>query len=165
MNEPNVKLFYSYSHKDEALRDALETHLTILKRQDLLSDWHDRKIIPGRDWEREIDAHMAEADIILLLVSPDMIASDYCYGKELSRALERHDSGHSMVVPVIVRPVDWTGMPFAKIQALPRDGKPVTSWGNIDEAWLDVEMGIRRTIEKITTEKASNTNAVNIVTL
>ncbi len=158
MNEPKVNLFYSYSHKDESLRDALETHLSILKRQGLLSDWHDRKIIAGKDWEREIDAYMTAADIILLLVSPDMIASDYCYGKELSKALERHESGHTMVVPVIARPVDWASMPFAKFQALPRDGKPVTSWGNIDEAWLDVEMGLRRTIEKITTEKASSSS-------
>lgn len=150
-----VKLFYSYSHKDETLRDALETHLAILKRQELLEDWHDRKILPGRDWESEIDAHIDEADVILLLVSPDFIASDYCYGKELSRALKRHESGQAEVVPVILRPVDWTGAPFSKLQALPRDGKPVTTWANADEAWLDTENGIRKTIEGISTKRTA----------
>jgi replicative DNA helicase len=155
MSIHKANIFYSYSHKDEHLRESLETHLAILKRQGLIEDWNDRKILPGFEWEQIIDSKLEEADIILLLVSPDFIASDYCYGKELSRALDKHEQMQAIVVPVIIRPVDWQAAPFAKFQALPKDGKPVTSWSNNDEAWLSVTKGLRKIIEEIPIEKSS----------
>ncbi|HEY3275948.1 MAG TPA: DnaB-like helicase C-terminal domain-containing protein [Syntrophorhabdaceae bacterium] len=155
MAENKVKIFYSYSHKDEVLRDELETSLAILKRQGLIETWHDRKIIPGKKWDREIDSNIHKADVILLMVSPDFIASDYCYGKELNSALQRHDVGRSRVIPLIIRPADWHEAPFAGLQALPRDGVPVTTWENRDLAWLDVVKGIRRAIEEILADRES----------
>jgi hypothetical protein len=128
METNTISVFYSYSHKDESLRDSLETHLSILSRKGIISSWHDRRILAGREWEREIDENIRTADLILLLVSPDFIASDYCFGKELSIAIENHESNKSMVIPVIIRPVDWEDAPFAKLQALPTDVLPVTSW-------------------------------------
>ena len=87
----------------------------------------------------------------MLISSPPI----YCYGKEVQRALERHESDKTIVVPLIVRPVDWQSAPFAKFQALPRDAVPVTSWQNTDEAWLDITRGLRRTIDELRTRKSS----------
>jgi TIR domain len=142
-----AKVFYSYAHVDENLRNRLETHLAILRRNGLISEWHDRRIIPGAKWDQVIDEHVNAADVILLLISPDFLASDYCHEIEMKRALERHASGDASVIPVILRSVDWKGAPFQHLQVLPTDGKPVTSWHNLDEAFTDVACGIRRTIE------------------
>jgi DNA-binding NarL/FixJ family response regulator len=146
---PSLEVFFSYAHKDEALRDKLVTHLSTLKRQGAITDWHDRLISPGAEWVGQIDNHLNAAGIILLLISPDFIASDYCYGVELVRAMERHQAGQARVIPIILRPVDWTGTPFSKLQALPKDGKPITIWANEDEAFLDVAKGLRRITEQV----------------
>lgn len=144
-----VHLFYSYSHKDEELRDELETHLAILRRQGFIHGWHDRQISAGREWAGEIDRNLDTAHIILLLVSASFIASDYCYDKEMKRALQRHEAGEARVIPVIIRSVDWRGAPFGKLKVLPRDGKPVTSWPNRDEAWTYVTRRIREAVEEL----------------
>jgi hypothetical protein len=86
---------------------------------------------------------------VLLLVSADFVASDYCYDIETKRALERLARGEIMVIPIILRPTDWAGAPFARLQALPRDAKPVTKWENRDDAWLDVVHGLRAAVTKL----------------
>jgi TIR domain len=143
-----IEVFCSYSHKDEELRDDLDKHLAILKRQGVISGWHDRKITAGSEWAGEIDEHLYSAQIILLLISADFLASDYCYDLEMKRAMERHRAGEARVIPVILRPVDWSGTPFGKLQALPKDGRPITSWSNRDEALKDVAVGVRKTLER-----------------
>jgi hypothetical protein len=148
-----LRLFYSYSHKDEALRDELETHLAILKRQGLIAPWHDRRIEPGTDWAGAIDSNLEEADILLLLVSADFIASPYCYEKEMQRALARHHASQARVIPIILRETDFEGAPFEELQALPRDAKPVTEWENRDKAWTDVVRGIRLVIKSLRASK------------
>ena len=149
-NRP-LRLFYSYSHRDEHFCKQLDTHLKILERQQLIRPWHDRQIVAGEEWEKEIDKNLEQADIILLLISADFIASDYCYDKELAWAMQRHSSTEDMaqVIPIILRPVDWSGTPFSKLQVLPRDAMAVTEWRNPDAAWLNVESGIKETIELI----------------
>jgi hypothetical protein len=144
-----VELFYSYSHRDGELRDKLGVALSSLRRQGDISEWHDRRITGGTEWDGEIDSHLESAGIILLLVSPDFIASDYCYDIEVKRAMERHAAGEARVVPVILRPTDWEGVPFRRLQALPKDAKPITSWPNIDQAVLDVAQGIRKVIQEL----------------
>ncbi|HEY0173241.1 MAG TPA: tetratricopeptide repeat protein [Pyrinomonadaceae bacterium] len=139
-----LELFYSYSHEDEDLRDGLQTHLSTLKRQNVINGWHDRRVVAGEEWGGEIDEHLKTADIILLLVSSDFLASDYCYATELTLAMRRHDDGEACVVPVILRPCDWKGVPFGKLQALPKNARPVTTWPNRDEAFTDVAIGIRK---------------------
>ena len=141
---PGIELVYSYSHKDQSLRDELAAHLSPLEREGLISSWYDRCIVPGKELDREIDARLDRAQIILLLVSADFIASDYCYGREMKRAMERHEAGDARVIPVIVRPVDWSGTPFRKLLGLPDDGRAVTSWSNRDEAYLNIVRGVRR---------------------
>jgi internalin A len=144
-----VRVAFSYSHKDEELRDQLETHLKLLQRQGVISTWHDRKILGGEDWSGVIDDNFKRADLILLLVSADFLASDYCYQTEMGMALEREAKGEARVVPVILRACDWKGAPFGKLQGFPKDMKPVTSWPNRDEAWTDVAAGIRKVAEQL----------------
>src|SRR5689334_18549291 len=108
-----IEVFFSYAHEDEEHATKLRNHLSILRRLGVISDWHDRQIIAGKEWESEIDQHLDSADIILLLVSADFLASDYCWGREMKRALERHDRGEARVIPVAIRFVSWQGAPFA----------------------------------------------------
>jgi len=139
-------IFFSYSHRDEALRDQLEVHLSLLKRQGHIETWHDRRIAPGTAIDPAIDAQLKTADVVLLLVSPDFLASDYCYDVEMTTALQRHQSNEAVVIPVILRPCDWRDAPFGRLKALPRDGKPVNKWPDIDEAFLDITNGIKEVL-------------------
>jgi hypothetical protein len=138
-----ASLFFSYSHADEGLRDQLEKHLSALKNQGVIEAWHDRRIPAGEALSKEIDAHLESADIVLLLVSSDFLASEYCYDREMKRAMERHESGSAVVIPVILRPCDWHDAAFGKLLAVPKDGRPITQWPNPDEAFLDVVTGIK----------------------
>ncbi len=142
-----LKLFYSYSHKDEALRERLEVQLALLRRYGFIQDWHDRQITPSTDWKKELDRNLEQADIVLLLVSPDFIASDYCYEIEMKRALARHKAKEAILIPILLRRVNWDLVHFNNIQALPRDLKPVANWSNKDEAWFNIEQGIIEAIQ------------------
>jgi hypothetical protein len=138
-----LSLFISYSHKDESLRQALGDHLATLQREGVISVWHDRKITAGEEWAGAIDTNLERADIVLCLVSAGFLASPYCSDIELKRALERHAAGEACVIPVILKPADWTGSPLGTLQALPANAKPVTNWSNRDEAFLSIARGIR----------------------
>jgi len=144
-----IEVFFSYAHKDEHLRDQLANHLSILKWQHIITEWYDREISAGTEWAGKIDAHLNTARIILLLISSDFLASDYCYSIEVTRAMERHAAGEACVIPVILRPVVWQGAPFEKLQALPKNAIPVISWSDIDEAFTNVAEGIRKVVEEI----------------
>ncbi|MDH5824942.1 DnaB-like helicase C-terminal domain-containing protein [Luteimonas sp. RD2P54] len=134
----------SYSHKDEQHRAALEAALSTAVRLGELEIWSDHRVLPGEELDEVIMSQLKTADVVLLLISPDFIASDYCYTKELRVALERHQNRRAAVVPIVVRPTDWSGTPFAKLLMLPIDAKAVTAWSDPDEAWLSVAKGIRR---------------------
>ena len=138
-----INLFFSYSHKDEDLRNELETHLSPLKRQGVIDTWHDRRIPAGKDFGSEISAHLETSQIILLLISPYFIASDYCYEAEMMRALELNDSGKARVIPVILHPCDWQSLAFGKLLALPKDGKPISKHPNVHDALLEVALAVR----------------------
>ncbi len=142
-------VFFSYSHKDEGLRDELETHLKLLQRQGIISTWHDRKILPGVGWGDEIDGRLERARIILLLVSADFLASDYCWDKEVRRAVERHEAGEATVIPILLRACDWKGTPFEKIQGLPKDLTPVTASKDRDAVWTGIATSIRAVAENL----------------
>jgi hypothetical protein len=144
-----ANLFFSYSHEDEGLRDQLEKQLAMLVRQGTIKVWHDRRIGAGEEWATTIDQHVETDEIILLLVSPDFLASDYCYDREMLRAVERHEAGEAIVIPVILRPCDWHGAPFGKLQAVPKDGKAVTLMPNTDAALLEVAQAVRAAAERI----------------
>lgn len=149
----NIFLFYSYSHKDEIYKNELQNHLSVLKKKGYLEGWSDREITPGAEWKEEINLNLQKANMILLLVSSDFLASDYCSDTETIFALEQHEKGNAIVVPIIVRPCLWLESDFKKLQALPKDGKPVTKWDDEDEAWLNVSQGILDRIELIKSKK------------
>lgn len=149
MDKRKISVFFTYSHKDESHKDALQAHLSGLQRSGQIKTWNDRKINPGDIWEEEIDQNLNEADIIIALISSDFINSDYCYGIELKRALEKHYDKSAILLPIIVRPCVWKNSPFSKIQGLPKEAYPVTLWKNIDEAWMDVAEGIKGAVERI----------------
>jgi len=151
-----VEIFFSYSHKDEMLRDELAKHLSIMKRQGIIDAWHDRAITAGSEWEGEINTHLNSAQIILLLISADFLASDYCYDIELKRAMERHEAGEAQVIPIILKPVDWNGATFGKLQALPKNAQPITTWHSQDEAFLNVAQGIRKVVDLLAPQKPVN---------
>ena len=121
-----INIFCCYAHEDEALLNKLKTHLRPLQREGLTDFWYDRDINAGAEWGREIDRRLNKSLIILLLISPDFMNSDYCYGIELARAIERHRNEEAIVIPIILRPCSWQGL-LGKLQALPKDGRPVKS--------------------------------------
>jgi hypothetical protein len=142
-------MFISYSHRDDKLRQQINTAMTPLLRESVVEHWHDRMISAGMDWASEIDEHLKHANIILLLVSPDFMASQYCYGVETQVALERHAAREARVIPVILRPADWANSPIGRLQALPKDAKAITRWRNRDEAIYDVIAGIRKVTQDL----------------
>lgn len=148
-----LRVFKSYSHVDEDLRNELDKHLSVLRRQGIISSWDDRRIGPGEEIHGEISAHLESADIILLLVSADFLASDYCYDVEMERAMERHKQGTALVIPVILRPCDWQKAPFGSLMACPTDGKPVVNHTTHDEGFLQVAQAVRHVAAK----KSTNT--------
>lgn len=152
-----IKLFFCYAREDEALLNKLKAHLKPLQRQGHIDIWHDRDISAGTEWEREISQHLNAAHIILLLISPDFMNSDYCYGIEMKRALERHENDDAYVIPIILRYVYWQGEPLGKLQALPTDAKPVKSWSDLDEALYNVTEGIRKVINIYLVQNAMTT--------
>jgi Leucine-rich repeat (LRR) protein len=150
---PPLKIFYCYARKDKRLRDELEKHLEPLRRSGQISAWYDREIQPGMDWKQEIDKHLNTSEVILLLISSDFMKSDYCYGREMQQALERHRVGEARVIPVLLRPVDWNETPIQELQALPSDAKPITTWRNRDKAFQDVAEGIRQVVAAFSPKK------------
>lgn len=138
-----VSIFFSYSHKDEELRNELEAHLALLKRQGIISAWYDHCIIAGDEIDQVISSELESAKIILLLVSAHFLASDYCYEREMKRGLEKHNDGTAVVIPVILHPCDWHSAPFGNLRATPTDGKPVSMFANQQEAFSIIAKDIR----------------------
>lgn len=148
---PGVLVFISYAHVDDALRAGLRTHLSTLEREGLVHAWDDREILGGDAWADEIDARLNQADVILLLVTADFINSQYCYGKELARALERHDdpNDRAIVIPVILRQCNWESTLFAKLQALPPGARPMSEWKTTDDHHTAVTKGLRQRLQRL----------------
>jgi hypothetical protein len=141
-------MFIAHAHEDKHLLEQLEKHLALLQRQQLIATWQDSDISAGTERAKQIDTHLESAQFILLLISADFLASDYCYSDEMTRALQRQESGDARVIPIILRPVDLRDAPFAKLLMLPKDGFPITKWRNRDEAFVNVVEGIRAAIEQ-----------------
>lgn len=154
MAPETLEVFFSYAREDEALRNELATHLSLMKRQKIIKMWHDRDLAAGTEWEPELLAHLDAARVILLLISNNFLTSDYSYDIELERAMERHKRGEARVIPIILKPCDWHDAPFGGLQALPRNAKPVTTWDNQDEAFLDVAKGIRKAVQQLLDQSA-----------
>src|SRR5262249_25886520 len=134
-------VFISYSQKDRDWWDKLAAHLSTMRRRGHIAHWFDGDIAPGTEWRKQILAHLNSAPIILLLISADFMASEFCSSIELTRAIERHDADEARVIPILLRPTDWEDAPFAKLAFLPSNHKPVSKWDNEDDAFLNVVEG------------------------
>jgi len=151
-----VKVFYccSDSAQDEQMRQKLENHLSILKRQGVINNWHKGMISPGKEWESEIDTNLKTADIILVLISSEFTNSDYHWDVLVKQAMEQHKAGTSRVVAILLRPVDdyWKVL-FPNIKVLPKGrkgGRPITEWRPYDKAFANIATGIREVAEELT---------------
>jgi hypothetical protein len=147
-----LNVFISYAHEDRAFRQELDKHLSNLKKQDIIHSWHDGDILPGTPWRSQIEDHLASADLILLLISSDFMASDFCYSVQLQQAIARHRARQAHVIPILLRPTDWQGAPFSDLLILPTAAKAVTLWRTHDEAFADVVQGIKRVLFATPTE-------------
>ena len=144
-----IDILCCYARKDQDLLENLKTHLMPLQRQGSITLWSDTNINAGDVWEKELHQHLDSAHIVLLLISADFIASDYAYSKEMTRALERHEQGDVRVIPIILRRTLWQNAPFAKLQVLPRDAKPVVNWQDKDEAFYDIAEQISLVVKEL----------------
>lgn len=145
-----LRVFCAYAHQDKAIFEQLKTALAVLIRQEAVSVWHYGDLLPGAQWEREIERELNTADIILLLISPAFIASDYCWSKEMQWAITRHMTGEACVIPILLKPTpDWETTPLGALQALPTDAKPIIAWNSRDKALADVVEGLRRAVEAV----------------
>src|SRR2546421_2126406 len=153
-----LDVFISYSPKDRELKSKLAIALSNLRNLKLIHDWHDEDISPGAEWKQQILAHLDQAHIILLLISPDFMASEFCYSIEMQHAIARHDNNQARVIPIILRPTDWEGTPFEKLLMLPSDARPISAWSSRDAAFKDVVAGIRRAIQDLNASKGAPPN-------
>jgi len=163
IEEVHINIFFAYSREDFALRDRLDKHLSGLKRKNYINTWYDGKIDAGKEWEKEIDSNLSKSDIVLLLISADFIASDYCYDIEMTKAISRHEKGDAVIIPIILNPCDWSDLPFSKIQGLPQNGKPITSnyWENSEIALNEVAKSIKDIVENLLETKNRSLRAIS----
>ena len=161
--EQDINLFLSYAHEDKALRDELAKHLILLKRQGIIINWYDQEIHPGENLQEQIwtqleaTQNIDTAHIILLLISPDYIASDGLINEQIERALTRHQAGEARVLPIILRYTDgWEQTGLGEVLALPREKKPLTAWDNRDDAFSSIAQDIRNIIKGTLGLKADN---------
>ncbi len=145
----SIEVFISYHEKDEELRQELEKHLGTLLREKVITSWHQREIIAGEEFQDEINQHLKRAGLILLLMSPDFIASDYHWTVEVTRALEQNAAGKARAIPVLLRYADWENPPIDKLSPLPSNRKPIKGWTDQDEAFLEVVKGIRKEVAQL----------------
>jgi len=151
----SVKVFFSYANQDEVLRDELAKHLKILERKEIISSWHDRCIQPGQEIDKQISCHLDSAQIILFLVTADFIASDYCQDTEVKRAIRKHNSGDSCLIPILLRNCLWSETPFGNLRPLPSNNKFLTDWESRDKAFTNIAEGIRKIAIQISQKNES----------
>ncbi|MBA2285651.1 MAG: toll/interleukin-1 receptor domain-containing protein [Ktedonobacteraceae bacterium] len=131
-----------YAREDEGMAGKLKKHLSGLEHNGRIALWDYGNISPGSEWKQEIDKHLDEAQIILLLISASFLGSHYCYSEQMQRAIERHERREARVIPVILRPVLWEVPPLDKLQPLPDRQKPIIRWSPRDEGYRKVAVGL-----------------------
>lgn len=153
----DIVIFTSYSHIDKPLKDEILTHLSFLNQIGSISDWNDSEITDWI-WKDLRNGLLNTAQIILLFISPDYLTSTFSYSNEMKQAIERHNTGKAIVIPIILCPCDWHNSPFGMLPALPENDKPVTTWSNRDEAIIDIVQGIQKAVKSLNAFSATNAN-------
>ena len=145
------KVFISYSHRDEDFKNGLISTLDVLQDQGKIDAWQDRKIRPGDEWRKAIQAAMEECQIALLLVSVDFLTSEFIRDKELPVLFQRRKDAGLHAIPIIVRECMWQEIPILRdLQALPQDGRPINSFRDRDKVWKEIGKEIQRLASEIT---------------
>ncbi len=144
-----INIFYSYAHQDEDLLQKFRRHMANLIRQGLVSESYDRQISAGTEWKEYLDTAISNAQIILVFMSPDYLASDYLYGLELQHALERQRAGEAVIIPIILRPVHWQSTPISRFQAFPPQGKPITSYTSLDLGFFEAAQALGKVVQSL----------------
>jgi hypothetical protein len=145
----HISVFCSYAREDAEIRDALGRHLEPLRAEKIIDDWNDSEIKPGARWDDRIRAALDKSKLVLFIVTPDLLASDYVSRVELPRSLELERAGKCQVIPIVAREVDWGGSPLADFQALPNDARPVDAFADEREAWDQITAGVREACKRI----------------
>lgn len=149
-----ARIFISYAHEDEDLKKELDKYLKVLKRSSKVEVWNDRELVAGQEWDATIMSELDKANVILLLISVDFNASDFIWDKELASAMKRHEAGTARVVPIVLRRCEWSSLPYAKLQALPRDARPVMDYSNRDDAFTEIAVEIGRLVDHLSLRAA-----------
>jgi WD40 repeat protein len=149
-----LEVFCCYAREDQEMLEHLKKHLMPLQRSGQITVWSDTSLNAGVEWEKELHQHLESADIILLLISSDFIASDYCYSTEMGRAIVRHNEGNVVVIPILLRSTVWQNAPFARLQMVPTNTKPITNWPDRDDAFHDVTMQISQVVSELHAKRA-----------
>lgn len=147
----SINVFIAYSRKDKEFKDRIYKHLSVLERNKMIKNWYDGLISPGQEWDKKVSEALKKSKIVLLLISANFIASDYCFDRELKKALKRHKSGKSVVIPIILRKCLWKDTPIGNLQVVPKDGIPIDNpiWHNEDEGYYDVVSKIKGVAQNI----------------
>ena len=143
-----MKIFISYSHADERAVERLKTHAAMLAREGLITSFYDRDILAGGHLDKEIFAELESSDIFLAMVSPDFLASSYCYEREMDRAVQLHEAGKLRIIPIVTEECDWKSSPLAQFKGLPKDAKPISTWANENAAYLSIVTGLREIAQR-----------------
>ena len=141
-----IKLFISYAHEDQEYLDRLLIQLASMQRKNLIENWSDKAIAAGDKWDDAIKRAIEEASIVLFLVSPHFLASDYIHAVEVQKAIAQSQLDQSVIVPIIIRPCDFEDSDLSDFQALPKGAKAISTYQIADVAWLEVEKGLKQVI-------------------
>lgn len=140
----SVGIFCAYSHEDAELVAQFKH---VIEKQGIAHQWYDRVISSEAEWQNDIDENLERAELIILGVSAGLISSGYCSGQEMAAALALHDAGKVLVIPLILRPSIWQATPLRRLDVLPKEGRPVTTWEKLNQAWANAVEGILRAID------------------
>ncbi len=149
-----ISIFISYAHKDEPFLEELQTFLKPYERNKTIHVWTDKNIVAGQQWDEMIKTQLANSKIILFLISPDFLASDYINDNEIKSALEKYQSHSLVIIPVIIRPIDMDLLQMKYLQVVPTGAKPVSDWESRDKAWNDVIIALKNVFLQV-----GNTNS------
>ena len=152
---PPVKIFYSYAHEDEHLRDELSAYLGVLRQNNKIEEWHDRKIRPGINFNTEISDEIENTDVILFLISKDFLNSDYCFGIEVNKAFELQKTHSIEIIPILLKPCLFEESRFSQLQIIPRDAQPISTSVSKEDAWNAVAREIRDIVNIVSAKKTA----------
>lgn len=142
------KIFISYAHKDEELKKQFETHLSGLKRQNVVDVWDDRQVLIGEKWDEKIKNKLLTSDIVIFLISSDFLASEYINEVEIKETILRHKNNEVLIAPIFLRPCDFESSILSGFQGVPRDAKFITTWSDKDSAFLEVINELKKLINE-----------------